>query len=319
MTAKPPPQTLKIDKDSYPALFNIADQVSVAAQRKFLRLVAADLIFLIIGTILSAISLCGVPAIAHINLPLAIAIGMGVTFGISLCLTIVLRTMQYEKIWYSSRAFAEAVRAMAWHYMTCAQPYPHTLTLAQADGELADTIFKLIEDQQSGPWMMSAELGDSREITDDMRTARQLSSDARRQLYVRDRLKDQIAYYSGKAKDYRKSEERWFMFIIFAQFLAFVSAIIYVQWYNQLHLNIISIFATLATVLFSWLQVKQYQELAQSYSLTAHQLGLLHSGKEPHISNDTELSEFVVQAEEIMGREHTLWKIRRDQHAALLH
>jgi hypothetical protein len=308
------PQTPKITDDSYPTLFTIADKASQDAQRLFLRLVAADLFFLIVGTILSSISLCGGAPAGSINWPRVIATGMGVTFGISLCLTILLRTKKYERVWYGGRALAEAVRTMTWRYMTCAEPYTADLTPAAADGKFAEALAALITTRREAALVTGVEMGSGRrEITEDMRRARQLDTVARRQFYVKDRLEDQVGWYGRRARLYQKREDAWFMLIMLAQFMAFVSALIYVQWYDRLPLNIISIFAALATVLFSWLQIKQYQELAQSYSLTAHQLDALLSGKAPHINTDAELSAFVIQVETIMGREHELWEIKRER------
>src|SRR5437868_821818 len=119
MVANINPRPPAITDDSYPALSIIAGRVSQAAQKNFLLLVAADLIFLLIGTILSALSVCG----ATHQSALALALAMGLTFGISLFLTVVLKTKQYEKLWYGTRAIAEAMRTMAWRYMTCAEPY----------------------------------------------------------------------------------------------------------------------------------------------------------------------------------------------------
>lgn len=302
------PQTPTLTDASYPTLFTITDKASQDAQKLFLRLVAADLFFLIVGAILSAIALCGESLSQWRR---AIAIGMGVTFGISFCLTVVLRTKKYEKVWYGGRALAEAVRSMAWRYMTGTEPYTSDLTPAQADGKFAEAIAALITSRREAT-LVVGELGGSREITDDMRRARQMNIAARRQFYVKDRLEDQVRWYGQRARLYQKREDSWFMLIMLVQFLAFVSAIIYVQWYDM-PLNIISIFATLATTLFSWLQLKQYQELAQSYSLTAHQLDALLAGKAPYISTDAELSAFVVQVESIMGREHELWEVKREK------
>jgi hypothetical protein len=70
-------------------------------------------------------------------------------------------------------------------------------------------------------------------------------------------------------------------------------------------------FSTLAAAAMAWLQVKRYQELAQSYLLAAHELGLIEA-QSLHVHTEVELSAFVANAENAISREHTMWVARRD-------
>jgi len=300
-------QALTIKEIRYPALAEIASQVSQRAQKKFLRLVAADLLCLIAGAILSALSICDMTLIWS----KALVAGMGLSFGASLFLTIVLGKKQYKKLWYNSRGIAESVRTLAWRYMTCTGAYSSELTLAEADNKLTEAISALILERKQSAWILGTGQGANRQLPPDMQRLRQMDTQTRKQNYLTSRLEDQIVWYGNKAKFCQQHEDRWFLFIIIAQFLAFASAMLYPFVFSWLHINLISIFATLTTVFFSWSQVKRYQELAQTYGLAAQQLGLL-SAKAEHIKTDVELSALVQKAEEIMGREHELWEALGD-------
>jgi hypothetical protein len=59
------------------------------------------------------------------------------------------------------------------------------------------------------------------------------------------------------------------------------------------------------------LQLRRYQELSQSYLITATELSLIKS-KIHQIETEEELSNFVDDAETAISREHTLWLARRD-------
>src|SRR5207248_3342336 len=148
-------------------------------------------------------------------------------------------------------------------YMTCAEPYAHNLTPAQVDSEFAQSISGLMSERQHALWLIGARQGNSRAITDDMRKIRQMDTAARIQIYVNARLEDQQHWYSNRAVVFQRREDKWFMIIIVAQFLAFASTLVYAVWYDKMPINPISIFATLTTACFSWLQVKRYQKLAQ--------------------------------------------------------
>ena len=67
----------------------------------------------------------------------------------------------------------------------------------------------------------------------------------------------------------------------------------------------------MAASLIAWMQVKRYQELAQSYGLATQELGLIAS-RGLHVASDEELSKFVAESETAISREHTLWTARRD-------
>ena len=52
--------------------------------------------------------------------------------------------------------------------------------------------------------------------------------------------------------------------------------------------------------------MKQHQELKQAYTTTVQELNMILAGAE-RISTDTELSKFVLDSENAISREHTLW------------
>src|SRR2546421_2318668 len=157
-------QALTVKEISYPMLAEIASQVSQRAQKKFLRLVAADLLCLIAGAILSALSICDMALIWS----KALVAGVGLFFGASLFLTIVLGKKQYKKHWYNSRGIAKSVRTLAWSYMTCPEPYPAELTLAEADNELTETISALILARKQSAWILGTGQGANRQLPPDM-------------------------------------------------------------------------------------------------------------------------------------------------------
>jgi hypothetical protein len=144
-----------------------------------------------------------------------------------------------------------------------------------------------------------------------MQEVRVLSTQDRRDFYVKARIEDQRNWYSAKAKTNQDREWRWFIVIMLAQIAAIVSAFLLV-YSPESNLNLTGFCSTLATAALAWLQVKRHQELAQSYNLTAQELGLIAT-KARHIITDDKLSAFVSDTENAISREHTMWIARRDQ------
>jgi hypothetical protein len=143
-----------------------------------------------------------------------------------------------------------------------------------------------------------------------MREARTASFIARRDLYAECRIRDQQLWYSTNADRNEIQGNRLFLAIWTINAFAIGAAICLVIW-PSLSLNTTGIFATIAASLFAWLQVRRNQELAQSYSVAAQELGLVHS-KAIHIGSEDAFAEFVADAEAAISREHILWVARRD-------
>lgn len=77
-------------------------------------------------------------------------------------------------------------------------------------------------------------------------------------------------------------------------------------------IKLTGLLTTIASSFIAWLQVKQHQELSQSYSIAAQELGLiLEQGQ--HIHTEEDFCAFVSDSENAISREHTLWVARRDK------
>ncbi|MBC8739408.1 SLATT domain-containing protein [Paraburkholderia sp. UCT31] len=66
-----------------------------------------------------------------------------------------------------------------------------------------------------------------------------------------------------------------------------------------------------AASVMAWIQTKRFQELAASYTLTAHEIGLLRIAL-PTPPAEDKFSVYVGDAENAFSREHTQWQARRD-------
>ena len=76
--------------------------------------------------------------------------------------------------------------------------------------------------------------------------------------------------------------------------------------------NLVGVFSALASALVAWLQVRQHEELAQSYAVAALELGFIEE-QGSRLGSDADFSNFVGDAENAISREHTLWIARRDR------
>lgn len=66
----------------------------------------------------------------------------------------------------------------------------------------------------------------------------------------------------------------------------------------------------MASAIIGWTQVKKFNELASSYTLTAHEIGIIQS-KVHDAQDEDAFSDFVNEAEQAFSREHTQWVARQ--------
>src|SRR5690606_26036013 len=96
-----------------------------------------------------------------------------------------------------------------------------------------------------------------------------------------------------------------FWAVIIMQFLAIIS-IVYLILYPNSDFNLVGIFTTLSASFFSWLQLKKYQENKEAYNTAMSELNLIKN-EAKYITEEDAFSKFVLDSENAMSREHTMW------------
>jgi SMODS and SLOG-associating 2TM effector domain 3/SMODS and SLOG-associating 2TM effector domain 1 len=292
---------LTISDADYPALFLAADSASRMAQKRHLWFTAVILGALVLCAAMGALS--GVFPGASWELALASTAWAALSFMV----TSIRKTLKPEKIWYSGRAVAESAKTMAWRYMTGADPYPVSLG-SEGDLKFVSDLKQMVKDQGQAALALGSEFSDRPQISERMREVRSAPLEVRRQVYVTARIQDQRKWYGAKARKSQKVANWYFVVIQVSQALALAGSVLLLsprgsKW------NLGSVFSAVASALIAWLQVRQHEELAQSYSVAALELGFVEE-EAARVSNEKELSSFVAEAENTISSEHSLWITR---------
>jgi SMODS and SLOG-associating 2TM effector domain 3/SMODS and SLOG-associating 2TM effector domain 1 len=290
-----------IAEGDYPAVYLAADRTSRLAQKRHLWFT---------GMILGALVACAALGTLSAVFPVygkVLALCSTAWAAASFMLTSMRKALKPEKNWYRGRAVAESAKSVAWRYMTGADPYPVSLPPQEADGRfIAD--LKVLATDQAQALGFGAEFSDRPQITARMREARTLPLEQRRQLYVKDRIEDQRRWYGDKARKSQAVANRYFVLIQASQALALAGTVLLFsaaisRW------NVSGVFSALASALIAWLQVRQHEELSQTYAVAALDLGFIEE-QAPRIDTEKDLSSFVNDAENSVSREHNLWIMR---------
>lgn len=294
-----------ISNDDLPALYRAADETSLSGQRKYLRLIKANIVVLLAGAAFASFDV-DEPGIRR-----GLLVVSAVFLAAGAIITLILSRKTYKSRWYGGRAAAESVKTLAWRYMMRSEPFDDTEEAESVDQRFARSLREVLLESENLTLSLHDDLGAAPQISEAMRAVRASSLSDRKRMYVACRIQDQRGWYSGKSAQNARREDFWFLAVAGAQLLALTAAIVMVAapgaWMNPT-----GVFSTLAAAALAWLQVKQHEELAQSYSVAAHELGLI-AEQARHVNDEGRFSTFVADAETAISREHTLWLARRDQ------
>jgi hypothetical protein len=283
--------------EDFPALYRSADDLSLESQTHFLRALKLHLVLLVFAAILSIVS------IPHWSIA---ALQLLALLGALFC-SIYLFSKRPDRYWYAGRAVAESIKTITWRYVCRAEPFQGTDTVAKGDFQQR---LKAIVDQNKDIVQAHTNYLDAPQITDVMTQMRARPLEERKVIYADSRVKNQLTWYAKKAALNKKTSNRFFWALIATNGVAVLCAILRIT-FVQVSFWPTDIFVAAAASLLSWMQAKRFSELAASYALAAHEIGLIRE-QSLQPSTEEEFSLFVGDAENAFSREHTQWVARRD-------
>lgn len=281
-----------------PALFVSANATSIAGQRRHMRAIRVQLMLLTAAAGLGAVTIRFSPGAVDWA-----AFAAGTAFVMAALVRIQHFTTQPDKDWFDGRALAESVKTLAWRYAVGGDPFPVLLEPGRADREYVHRTSSLLDQLGSTTVLV---IGDRREeITDWMRSLRSAPLAERSEAYERDRLDDQLDWYSERANANRRSMARVNAFTLALEGAGAVGAFLTAT--GTVRIDLLGFAGAAVAAVTAWSMAKQHSTLASSYAVAAHELnGIRALAAEPH--SEEEWAIFVAEAEEAISREHTLWR-----------
>lgn len=217
---------------------------------------------------------------------------------------------KFEREWYKYRAVTESIKTISWKFSMKSEPFND-----KDESRNISQLASYLEGIVGGSEFISKSIDSvsvlKSTVSDEMKNIRKLSLDGRRDVYVKHRIDDQRDWYIGKAQSNKNLSLCWGVVVFCIYLIAFLCSLYNAfLTHNTESLFPISLITTIASALVGWVQVKRYSELAASYFLTAHEIGIIKE-QSSYISGENDFSEFVRDAETAFSREHTQWLARR--------
>lgn len=283
----------------YPSIYVAADELSKSAQSEY---------FFTIG--LNLLSLAGAVCISVFYYPSAIMIGLQVVLlFVSLGCTLSIYLRAREKVWYGARALAESIKTSTWKYATKTEPFEMKDEVATQ--LFVETLSELIKGNKEIA-KKNVTGSNDKEITDWMVETRKSEFRRRKEIYLKDRIEDQLNWYMSKCKASGRKLKQLLFLMAVSTILAIASAILRFSfadastWPTDIYISI-------ATSLLAWTQARRYGELQASYSQAATEIKLIKT-LFITLKSQQSLSLYVQNAENAFSREHTQWIARRAAH-----
>lgn len=284
----------------YPSLYQVADKASLCAQTFLLRLTVLHALLLIIGTTLAI----------NIQPQREYSLIMAIFYLAAVALSVFLGVKKYEKTWYNGRAVAESIKTSTWRYTMRAVPFEDAESVQAPRAEFRNMLESIIRTNRELGDSISEHEDTGEQVTVEMNNIRALSLDDRKKYYLSNRIDEQRKWYATKAVYNRKMQKRWFFALIVSQSLAVVCALTRIAYPDWAYWPTDTL-VLIASFCIAWMQLKKFNELSSSYSLTAQEIGVLR-GHIESVTNENQLSEFVNSSELAFSREHTQWVARQE-------
>jgi hypothetical protein len=143
-----------------------------------------------------------------------------------------------------------------------------------------------------------------------MQEIRKYSLTDRLNYYISNRINEQRNWYHVKATFNKEKAKKWFIGLVITNSVVILLLLIEVG-YKVYNLPTPALIVVGSSIL-SWTQIKKYQDLATSYGLTAHEIGIIKD-QSFKVQSERDLSDFVKDSENAFSREHTQWVARKDK------
>lgn len=292
-----------MDNKDYPNYFQASDKLSIDSQKYYLNIIRADLLSMIVAALLAIYSF------QTTEYKLGVHILTGISLLLGLILTIILKSKKYEDIWYQGRALAESCKTITWRFSMCSEYFESNISPEEVKERFITRIKEIANEFSNLSGSLNAKILNKEIITDKMLELRNLSVKEKKEYYIEQRIENQKKWYAEKAEWNKNKSNFWFSLIIVSQAVALISIVFLIKNPDN-NWNLVGLLTTIASSAISWLQIKQHQELKQAYTTATEELNFIKE-LSYKVTNDEQLSEFILDSENAISREHTLWIAQR--------
>jgi hypothetical protein len=283
-----------VKKFVYPALYDAAETLSSDSQRFYLRLLRCEYGLLVVASIVSSTG--------HAT---GLLYGFSAFIFFVTLLVMIMRNWQKpEQDWYKGRALAESIKTSCWKYAMRAAPFGDEDDEATTREEFQQHLREILSANRSIGHKIPPDGATENQITECMEEIRASEWRKRLEIYQTLRINDQLQWYTDKANENKRKSKLWTAIAILVYLVAFALSLART---NNPELRILPVetLILVASTIVGWTQIKKFNELASSYTLTAHEIGLTFPPLK-QVQTQEGLAEFVSEAVRVYDEANSL-------------
>jgi hypothetical protein len=292
--------TVSLNRSDLPALYRALSAQSERARRNVTLAVKVSL-----GGAVVAAAL-GLAEVKWRGVDFA-ALAASVGFALSLAATSWLLWRRPERDWYDARAGAESVKTLAWQFAVGGGEFPLEGSEADVRARFIARLRELLTDLGTVRTTVAA---DQDQLPAGLLALRASPLTIRQAAYRSGRIDDQRSWYAAKAVWNGRRRVVWAVVTVLIQVLGLAAGL--ARAFFDLDIDLLGLAAAFVAAITAWTRTKDYAELAEAYTVTAQEIGLLAAETVDACQEDRWV-EFIERAERAFSREHTLWRARRGQ------
>lgn len=308
-----------IKNEDLPPLFRSNDEWALNRQSEALRATMTQLSLLLVATVCATLA-------DHFDSHALTALS-ALLYGLTVVTGVVISRRRAHAHWQAHRDAAETVKSLAWQYMVHGGPF-HS-AVRDADGLFNQQLEEHLRSLRRIGWQAPAPDADTApaastlwdpasrhepddprhpQITRTMRAVRDKPFTVRRDIYLRDRLLEQLSWYGGRAVQARRSAAVWSALTALLTLLALTAAVarsagIVTGW------DLSGLLAASAAAGVAWLETRRHHPLAYAHTLVREALETQRATLAKTVGED-QWPQAVSEAEHLMLPQHTDWLAR---------
>lgn len=301
MASAPGPSTTVSDRD-LPPLFHVCDQLALVHQGESFRIVRLQLFALLLATATASLA-----ERVGSRIPSAVA---AVLYAATIGIGVHASRRRSRAHWQAHRAAAEVIKSLAWQYMVHGGPFHSRLANPEAlfAERLEERLSELRKVGWEDPRESAAELGLG-QITPRMRAVRAKRFAARRDIYLRDRVVEQLAWYGRKAGQAHQASVRWSGVTTTLTALALVTAVLRALGTIGARWDPTGVLSAAAAAGVAWQEVRRHRPLTYAHKLVEQDLETHRVAMGTTVTEDG-WADAVAEAERLVSPQHTDWLVR---------
>lgn len=287
----------------YPPTFDRYSRGAIAAESAHFRLFAIQLFLTSSAAVLAILPVFGLG-----KTPVILWTVAGL-FAIGVLLTYFGASRQLEQKWFSMRAIRESLKSLTWRF---------ALRLGEFSGDDTATLRVFLDRAQEieaafpsiHPPAIVSTAPDDTVVLSELTRIRNLPWNAARELYLNNRLAEQIDWYSQKASDNERLANLLEYVILGLGIVGVLIGIVFVALGLVAGLPIFALLSALIAAILAWGQARRYGGLVGPYRNTESELARIKT--ELKLASTAEsFRSSTEEAERAISREHSMWLAQR--------